>query len=141
MGVTAENRWLSICAPEGHVDSVYHLMVKTPPFVLSACAVLLSLTKDLVQGSRTDDSKGHSQQHTSTQQTTGYTVSLCTVNSTDTFSSWGAQDDTAIVKATAVCMVGREHIDINQARFRRSHHDDYVCMVDPVIPYGTHERT
>eukprot|EP00903_Cladosiphon_okamuranus_P014922 g13817.t2 len=53
--------------------------------------------KDLVQGGRTGDSE--SGEHTSTQHTTGHTISVCTVNSTDTFSSWAAQDDTAIVKA------------------------------------------
>eukprot|EP00752_Nemacystus_decipiens_P007891 g7051.t1 len=54
--------------------------------------------KDLVQGGRAEGSKGLEQ--TSTHNTTGHTISVCTINSTDTFSSWGAQDDTAVIKAS-----------------------------------------
>ncbi|CAM9377379.1 unnamed protein product, partial [Scytosiphon promiscuus] len=55
--------------------------------------------KDLIDRDKVGDGKGgqsEEHEHTSTtmQYTPGHTMSLCTVNSADTFSSWGAQDDT-----------------------------------------------
>ena len=66
-----------------------------------------------MQGGSAEDSKGQLQEHTSTQHTTGHTMSVCTINSNDTFSSWGAQDDTAVIKASMVRVLVAPYVRLN----------------------------
>ncbi|CAB1097863.1 unnamed protein product [Ectocarpus sp. CCAP 1310/34] len=57
--------------------------------------------KDLINRSQTECAKrqGHECTTTMMQHITGYTVSINTLNSADTFTSWGAHDDTDILRA------------------------------------------
>ncbi|CAM9319495.1 unnamed protein product [Ectocarpus fasciculatus] len=66
--------------------------------------------KDLINRSQAEYAKrqAHECTTTTTQHTTGYTVSINTLNSADTFSSWGAHDDTDIIRASP---------------YRQQHHD------------------
>ncbi|CAM9120549.1 unnamed protein product [Ectocarpus sp. 12 AP-2014] len=77
--------------------------------------------KDLINRNQTECAKrqGHECTTTTTQHTTGYTVSINTLNSADTFTSWGAHDDTDILRASP---------------YRQRHHDAAPLAVEQRTP-------
>lgn len=81
-------------------------------------------------------------EHTTTtmQHATGYTVSVCTANSTDTFTSWGAQDDAGIV-GTSLVRAGRsphQHYVVQHTTLLISKHTKKEGDVDPAEASSQH---
>lgn len=100
---------------DGEKSGTCHAMKKIGIITLMD---FLPTLKDIARGGAARCNAGHSHEHTTTTSTMlhslGYTASIGTINSADTFSSWGALDDAAVVRVSAVSATAFKQDKLNQ---------------------------